>query len=1166
MSNIRQWLTDLGLGEYADAFAQNDLDFDVLADLSEADLEQVGVSLGHRKRLLRAIADLPDTSSRSRVDATQVEPRSFEGERRQATVLFSDLTGYTAMNEMLDPEDVERVMSRIKADAVEIVERHGGIVNQFVGDEVLALFGIPVAHDDDAVRAVRAAVELHERVREISPQVEAQIGASIRLHTGINTGLIVTHRGDGRDGRYGVTGDTVNVGARLKTLADPDAILLSPDTQKLTSSFFTCTAEAPVQLKGKSESMLVHRVTGTTSLASRFAAADRRHLTPFTGREREVALLETCFARVLDGEGQVVAISGDPGSGKSRLLYEFRQRVDADRVLFIHAGCPSSGRERSYAPFVDLVFAILELNDVDGSEAVLERVVANVVAIDPELEKYLPHYLDLLSISNDQYLLPPGFEGDEKRRVFEEALAGLFAFSSRKHPIVLALDDWQWSDEASDSALAYLIERIADLPIFVLVSHRQDYSAQWGELVHRSFTLEALEDGDIEMMMAGSLAASVLPTGLCELIRSRAGGNPLFIEEICKSLVEDGILLVSGGVATLVRPVEEIVIPTTVNGVIRGRLDRLDEVDKEPLRLAAVIGRDFSARILEHIHPNPDQARASLHALVAQRVIRPDDQSQDGYVFTHALVQTVTYETLLLQQRCEIHAQVGAAIEAVYADRLPSHYESLAFHFDLGRVWDKAVNYAVKAGVKALQHHVINAGLRLFDRAREILATHAPLVPPRLRYDLGFHYATAVGDRGQWLLALQVLTEVQGLAEAEGDTGLLIQAKAARANAAFWAQKFDLALEIMAELEARIGGSPAVQMRIAPQQASLNFMVERLPAALAKEKEAHALLRSSADSPNRNFAAFIVGVFLRWRGENEEAAKVLEVAVLHDKEKASAGVYLQSLMHYCLAIGERGQYQTAIDLLLEGREYGLAADSLYGVLKITNTLGWAYLEVCNFDTALEYNEVALQMVEEAKDGKTSTLSEVASFSRLNLVDIYLATDQLSLARAQLDLIATTLEHPDFALARTRWKPKYWLGQCEWALAAGDFDRAASWLAEVDGNVITQGFPFNKHQARAGRLRAAILHEQGKTDAALECLEVALSKARLVGNPTELWKLHLALGDTLLASGGDHADRHYGEAANVVERVAMELRDTSLASTFMNFPRIREVIAKASEAL
>lgn len=1152
MSTIRRWLDEVGLSQYADAFEENDVSVDVLSEVSESDLEKLGVSLGHRKKLIRAIAALGESPA-----------ASASGERRHATVMFSDLSGYTAMNEALDPEDVEGFMSRIKSNAVEIVERHGGIVNQFVGDEVLALFGIAASNEDDPIRAVRAALDLHEMVREIAPEIEAQVGQAVRLHTGLNTGLVVTHLKDDRDGRYGVTGDAVNTAARLKALAEPDEILLSPETLKFTRTFFTSVPHGPVQLKGKSDPIVPHRVTGTTRVSSRFAAAEQRGLTPFTGRSDEIGLLASGTGALHEGRGRLVTISGPPGAGKSRLLFEFRRDLDRDQLLVLQGRCQSFGRDMSYSPFVEALLGALQLTDVESSE-LHETAIANTLAIDPELEQHVAYYLELLSIPSTQYRLPP-FEGDEKRRAFEEALFRLLALASRARPIVLTLEDWHWADEASDSALSYLVDRIDELPVLVLVTHRPEYDERWSEAAsHSSLVLAPLPPSDTEAMVAHSLGATVLPEGFLDLICSRTDGNPLFIEEVCRSLVEDGTLRIEDGVATLTRPAEELVLPDTVKAVIRARLDRLEASTQEPLHLAAVIGGVFDRRVLERVHGDASRVDEALAALVRQGVIQKTGARLEAeYAFKHVLIQVVAYETLLLRRRRELHALVGQAIEATHADRLPQHCEALAQHFDLGQVWPKAVAYRVQSGIKSAQHHVIGSALKHFERAREILAQHTPEVPWRVRYDLLLHRGNALGEMGQWRAAYREISEAQRLAEREEDVGLRVRAQASRATAAFWAHEFDAALDIIGDLEALLGQDPNTQLRLASMQALISFMNEHLPVALAKEEEAHALFLSAPNSPSRSLAAFVAGAFHRWRGDSQAASEALEIAVTLGKKESNAGGYLQSLMHYCLAIGELGRYQEAIDLLLEGREYGINADSLYGVLKINNTLGWAYGEVFDFDRAIEYNQMSIVSTDEVVGANTSTLSEVASFARLNLGDVHLATGQLDLAKEQFEAAAANLSNDDFLLARTRWKPRCLMGLGELSLMLGDVERAEALVAEVDAHGFTDGFPFKKHQLRAARLRAGIHAARGRADAAVEVLEDALGKARSLDNPTQLWKLELALGDRLAEAGQkERAGVSYLHARQVVESLANGLTDPELKTTFLRAPPIRNLISTA----
>jgi class 3 adenylate cyclase len=278
--------------------------------------------------------------------ASKHEPTHLpEGERRRATILFSDLSGYTEMNERLDPEEVEKIMSQIKKEAVRIVETHRGVVNQFVGDEVLALFGIPVAHEDDPLRAVKAALELHEMIRQMSPKVEAILGKPLTMHTGINTGLIVTNPSDDRDGLYGITGDTVNTGARLKLQAESDDILVSPETQRLIAPYFETNALDAIRMKGKTKAMIPYRVIGESKVHSRFEAAEQKGFKTYTGRDQELTALHGCLEKAIRGEGQFVTVVGEAGVGKSRLQYEFRRSLDSEKATVLQGRCQSYGSD-----------------------------------------------------------------------------------------------------------------------------------------------------------------------------------------------------------------------------------------------------------------------------------------------------------------------------------------------------------------------------------------------------------------------------------------------------------------------------------------------------------------------------------------------------------------------------------------------------------------------------------------------------------------------------------------------------------------------------------------------------------------------------------------------------------------------------------------------------
>ena len=646
-----------------------------------------------------------------------------EGERRQATIVFSDLSGYTSMNEKLDPEVVEAVMSRIKMEAVRIVERHEGIVNQFVGDEVLALFGIPTAHEDDPVRAVRAARQIHNLVRKISHEVEDRIDTKLRMHTGISTGLVVSHIRDIREGSYGITGDTVNIGARLATRAEANEIIVGPETYSLISPFFETEMLEPVIVKGRSQPLIPYRIMAELSVRTRFEAAEKIGFTEFRGREQELIALYSCLDNTMAGNGQFMTVAGEAGVGKSRLIYEFKHSLNQNEITVLQGRCQSYGKSIPYFAFIDALKRGLNLHDGDTPAELLEKAVANVVAIDQKLEQYLPLYLHLLSIQSEDYQLPVHLRDQELKLAIQEALAAIFILNSQRQPMVLIFEDWHWADEASESALKHIVGLISSHPVLTLVVYRPDYASNWGNWSHHTpIILKAFDKNDCEDFIKSIWQSDHLPEGIASLIHERTGGNPFFIEEICSALTEDGTVLVKDRLAMLTRSLENISLPNTVQAVIRARLDRLDRHSRESLRLASVIGREFTRRILEQISSSGERLSKSLEELKILELIQQIRVIPEAeYMFKHVITQEVTYESLLRRKRKQLHGLVGQAIETLYQDRIEDQVNLLYRHFSEAENWQKAAEYGRRAGNRAYRMGQFQEAVTMLDGAYSCL-------------------------------------------------------------------------------------------------------------------------------------------------------------------------------------------------------------------------------------------------------------------------------------------------------------------------------------------------------------------------------------------------------------------------------------------------------------
>ncbi|MEE9612114.1 MAG: adenylate/guanylate cyclase domain-containing protein [Desulfatiglandales bacterium] len=646
-----------------------------------------------------------------------------EGERKYVTALFSDLSGYTAMSEKLDPEEVKEIMSRIFGEITQVVTKYEGFIEKFMGDAVMVLFGVPKAHEDDPIRAIKVAREIHELVDTFSPVVEKRIGQPISMHTGINTGLVVTGEVDMEKGTHGVTGDTINLASRLSSLAKAGEILIGPDSYRQAEGHFVFESLEPTKVKGKAKPITPYRVVGETKVRTRLEAAEQRGFTHYTGRKQELVTLHACLEKAMAGQGQFVTVVGEAGIGKSRLLFEFRHSLDRERITVLEGRCRSYGIDTPYLPMVNALRRGLDLKEEDSPARLSEKAVANIRSIDPALEQYLPHYLDLLSIPSDEYTMPKSLKGEDLRRALQKALVAILTLNTRPKPMVVIFEDWHWADEASDLALKHLVNLIASYALMLVVLCRPEYKARWGSLeIHTPLILKPLGHPNTEDIVKSMFRVDGLPEGMGDMIHERTGGNPFFTEEVCNSLLENEVVLVKNRQVSLTQSLKNLHLPDTVYAVISTRFDRLEGEAQETLRLASAIGREFAQRILERITPTPEELSKPLEDLktldlIQQIRVLPEAE----YIFKHVLTQVVIYKTLLFKRRKELHGLVGQAIEELYADRLEEHYEALAYHYQNSTYLEKAIHYLDLAGDKAARFFSLEEARRQYRAAIELL-------------------------------------------------------------------------------------------------------------------------------------------------------------------------------------------------------------------------------------------------------------------------------------------------------------------------------------------------------------------------------------------------------------------------------------------------------------
>jgi class 3 adenylate cyclase/tetratricopeptide (TPR) repeat protein len=590
----------------------------------------------------------PTTAAAGRSPAS---PQASEGDRRQATVLFSDLSGYTAMNERLDPEEVAEVMARVKAEAVRIVEAHGGIVSQFVGDEVLALFGIPTAHTDDPVRAARAARALHEMIRSISPEVEPRLGRSLRLHTGINTGLIVTSLRDDRDGRVGVTGDTINTGARLKALAEDDVILLGPETRKLLADDFETESLQPVALKGKAEQLTPYRLIAER--ANRGTASQ-----PFVGRQAELrqfmGILEGCLE---SGRGQAVYVRGEVGVGKSRLVDEFRA-IASKHGFACHKGLMLDfGAASGQDAIRSVVHGLLQLLPA-APEDVRREAVARALTDGSVDEPQVPFLNDLLDLPQPGELRPiyDAMDNETRNRCKRETVCRLLRYASVKRPVLVEIENIHWADRLTLAHLAALTATVGEIPaLLIMTSHLEgDPLDQAWRAASQGSPLSTIDLAPLRADEALEVAVQypdVSPQAAQRCVE-RAAGNPLFLVQLLRTVEEyaDGSL------------------PGSVQSLVLARVDRIPAEDRQAIQTASIFGQQFPTAGLQTLLGNPGYR---CDRLVAHLLVRPEGE---GYLFANALIQEGVYGSLLIARRADLHRR---AAEWYAAHDLPLRAEHL---------------------------------------------------------------------------------------------------------------------------------------------------------------------------------------------------------------------------------------------------------------------------------------------------------------------------------------------------------------------------------------------------------------------------------------------------------------------------------------------------------
>jgi serine/threonine protein kinase/tetratricopeptide (TPR) repeat protein len=1026
---------------------------------------------------------------------------SLAAERRRATVLVSVVADYASLVERLTSSEIDNVIGHIRAAAVDTMRRHGGVVNQSIGEEIVSLFGIPAAHEDDDLRAVRAAFELHERTREINGAAGDGHGAGVRLQSGLHAGSVVAQRLREGPRRYALTGSPVQTATRLAVAAEPDAILVSPECHRLVAPFVRTEPRAPIAMQPGAPPVIPHCVIGESGLESRLDAPERGGLTPYTGRSAELTSLREQVELARRGEGRFVLVVGEAGSGKSRLLHELRAEVAASEFRILQGRCKSYGGVTSYLPFVEALHGALDVKDQDGGKPPVAQLVARVRGIEPSLEPFIPLYLHLLSMQSDVFPVPRHLRGEHFQAAMLEALSAFFTSYAERAPCVVLIEDAHWADDGSRQALRHLCEVVAASPLLLVVTTRPEP----GTLLEAPDPAVRISLGPLDFasslaIMKAVFAVERVPEELARRLHERTGGNPFFLEEMCQGLREAGVVAARGSDTVVNGAAGTLQLPDSVQAVIRSRLDRLNADGRELLRVASVIGREFSRRIVRDAMGAADVAgtmeRLKDAGIIQQIRVVPDPL----YRFKHVLTQEVTYESLLEHQRKTLHQAVGRAIERCHPGSFDEPLELLAHHFSRAEAWEEATEYGVRAAGRANELSQFADALSMLERVQSWLL-HLPDEPARR-------------DR-----IADVLLKQERLCEMLGLRGRQLQ----------------LSDELIALL-APHGAS----MRLAEaylRQGDVSTLLKRFDAADRALATSLRMSRERGDAALERNALRSIGL-LRWhQGRHVEALAITENALAIDRQRNDDLAVAGDLSNLGNILRSLGQHARALVVLEEALAMPLTA---------SDPIKRAYVlhAIANVHRALGDTGRALDYLQQADDSAhTHMLSIQRSFHLTSIAHIHLQegrlSDSLRLYQEAVDL-SRRARHADGLAQSLRMLGEVLFAMGRDADALGHLQEAAQLFAQMED-----------HEAEAAmRRHVALALERAALPDAVAGWERVRALSQAAGDArAELDALEgIARATRVATRSAGRAIRCFEDALALAARLGEHLREAALRNT------------------
>jgi class 3 adenylate cyclase/predicted ATPase len=734
VSSIAEWLASLGMSEYSERFAEDDIDFDVLRELTDQDFDRLGVSVGHRRRMLKAIGGRDDSAPVTPQSVAAPPTPQVSAERRQLTVMFCDLVGSTELSGKLDPEDLRGIIGSYLSCCTDLIERNGGFVAKYMGDGALAYFGYPQAHEHEAEHAVHAGLALVEAVPKLTTA-----GAGLQVRVGIATGLVVVGDliGSGEAQERGIVGDTPNLAARLQGMAEPNTIVIAEGTRKLIGNLFELQDLGARDLKGVAGPTRAWAVLRVSSVESRFEAMHATGSPGLVGREEESQLLLRRWARAKTGEGQVVLISGEAGIGKSRLTAALLERLASEPHTRLRYFCSPQHTDSAFHPIIGQIERAAGLAHDDTTQARLDKLDAVLAQTSTPIEA-AALFAEMLSLPNDGRYPAVDLVAERRRQRTLEALVSQLEALTHQSPVLMIFEDAHWTDPTSLEAFGRLVDRLQTLCVLLIVTFRPEFDPPWiGQPHVTAMTINRLTQREVGAMIDRVVGNKLLPASIRHDIIERTDGIPLFVEEMTKAVLEAE----SEGAARRTVASSATRVPASLHASLMARLDRLGSA-REVAQIGAVIGREFPHALLASVarKPEAELGLALDRLLKAGLLFRQGMPPYASYLFKHALVQDAAYGTLLREPRRAFHARIAEALENQFPEIAETQPELLARHCTEAGLIDKAVSLWGKAGQRSLDRSALAEAAEQLTRALDQIAT-LPATPALRRKQIELQVA-----------------------------------------------------------------------------------------------------------------------------------------------------------------------------------------------------------------------------------------------------------------------------------------------------------------------------------------------------------------------------------------------------------------------------------------